>query len=71
MNNIIVIYQNETDGDIIFKTFRTGASVRRFVYQMKFGPNDYAMIEGNVIKSFDNKTFTLKGANYASVESNK
>lgn len=56
-----LIFQEETDGEIKIQSFPTTASVRRFVFNMKLGPNDYAIIEGKILKSFDNKTFTEKG----------
>lgn len=58
--DLIIVYQAETDGDIKIKTFKTGASLRRFIIQTKMHPNDYCLIEGNILKTFDNFN-TTKG----------
>jgi len=52
--NLVLVYQRQTDGEILIKVFRTGASLRRFLFQTKMHPNDYCLIEGNVLKTFDN-----------------
>jgi hypothetical protein len=52
----LVIYLIETDGDIFVGTM-TGDEIRKLA--KKLDRNDFAIIDGTLIKSFDNKTFDL------------
>jgi len=61
--SIFMVYQDETDGDFKIQKFETGASVRRFLITKHLAYPDFTLIEGTLLKSFDNKTFTMKGKN--------
>lgn len=61
MYNIIFV---DNDGYIQIRTTYNKEALRTFFILgegREFGPTDYALIKGEVIKSFDNKTFDLKG----------
>jgi hypothetical protein len=48
-----MIYQLQTDGDILIKAFEDMYMIRVFVRQHGLTRYDYAIIEGNLLKSFD------------------
>ncbi len=60
----IIVYQTDTDGDIKIIKFFTGAGLRRFISRKQFNSLDYAIINGEILKSFEDESFnllTLKG----------
>lgn len=62
-----LIYQKETDGEIIIKSLRTQDEVHKFITTISLYPEDYSLIEGTILKDFNNKTFNLeilKGKHY-------
>jgi len=56
----IVVHKIKADGGPVIITFHTGASLRRFIIQKDLHPNDYAVFNGEVLKSFEHKSFDLK-----------
>lgn len=59
-----VIIFGETDGDIQIRTAFNKEALKTFFTLgegRKFDPTEYALIKGELIKSFDNKSFDLKG----------
>jgi len=60
MSYIVVYTKASGDGDIKINTFHTGASLRRFLFLKKLNPSDFAVINGEVLKSFDHKSIDLK-----------
>lgn len=56
---LIMVYKR--GGKTMIDEFATGAGVRRVVNVLGLASDDYAVIEGELIKSFDNKTLTEKG----------
>lgn len=48
-----MIYQLQTDGDILIKAFEDMYHVHIFIRQQGITRYDYALIEGTLIKSFD------------------
>jgi len=57
--NLILIY-GECDGDIFIEVFKDRHSLCDKINRLKLGHTDYALIEGNVLKSFDNKSFDIR-----------
>lgn len=55
-----LIYQEETDGDIIIRSLNSGDEVYRFIKEISLVPNDYALVKGNILKDFNNKSFNVK-----------
>lgn len=56
---IVITQEKGKDPPSIF-TFHTGASLRRFLYLRKLKPEDFCIIEGELLKAF-NQTCTEKG----------
>ena len=57
---IFMIYLTETDGDIAITKVPPG-QLQSFINILQLGPEDYALIRGEVLKGFNNKTFNVKG----------
>jgi hypothetical protein len=57
---IFMIYLTETDGDITIRRILPG-QLQYFIKTLNIGPEDYALIRGEVLKGFNNKTFNVKG----------
>ncbi len=58
---LYVIYKEETEGDIKIQPCIAGGEVRRFLFQKDLHSSNFAIIEGELLKSFDNTTLTAKG----------
>lgn len=60
----VIICLLETDGEIEVRSMYNKEALKTFFTLgegRNLDPTDYALIKGEVIKSFDNKTFNLKG----------
>lgn len=60
----IVVFLQETDGEIEVRTIYNKTALKTFFTLgegRELDPADYALIKGEVIKSFDNKSFDLEG----------
>ena len=60
----VVICLQETDGEIEVRSIYNKVALKTFFTLgegRELDPADYALIKGEVIKSFDNETFDLKG----------
>jgi len=57
-----LILIHKIKGFVLLKTFMTGASLRRYIINANLKPEDYCLIEGKVLKTFENFT-TTKGEN--------
>jgi hypothetical protein len=57
---IFMIHLTKTDGDIAITRVLPG-QLKYFIKTFKLGPEDYALIRGEVLKGFNNKTFNVKG----------
>ena len=56
---IYIIHLSETDGDIIIGRVESH-NFKDYVNKNQLGPEDYAVIKGNMIKYFDHKTFDIE-----------
>jgi hypothetical protein len=52
----LLVYMKETDGDILIETL-TSKQIKEKVKDLDY--SDYAIIDGNVLKSFNSKSFDL------------
>lgn len=52
----LLVYMKETDGDILIETL-TSKQIKEKVKHLDY--SDYAIIDGNVLKSFNSKSFDL------------
>jgi len=55
-----IIYLTETDGEIEMWPCRSGKDINEFITLMKLHREDYSIIEGLKLKSFDNVSFDHK-----------
>ena len=54
----LLVYMKETDGDILIETL-TSKQIKEKVKNLDY--SDYAIIDGNILKSFNSKSFDLNG----------
>jgi hypothetical protein len=52
----LLVYLKETDGDILIETL-TSKQIKEKVKDLDY--SDYAIIDGNVLKSFNSKSFDI------------
>ncbi len=51
----VVVYQSGTDGDPQMITKDSPEAIASFVKTQQLTPDDYAIIQGSIIKSFDSQ----------------
>ena len=56
---IYIIHLQQTDGDIIIGRVESHA-FKDYLNKHQLGPEDYAVIKGTMIKTFDHKTFDIE-----------
>ena len=54
-----IIHLTETDGEIVIKRINPDA-LEGYVKRMLLGPEDYAVMKGHLLKSFENITFDIQ-----------
>lgn len=52
----LLVYMKETDGDVLIETL-TLEQIKEKVKDLDY--SDYAIIDGNILKSFNSKSFEL------------
>ena len=56
----IIACLTETDGDVMLVTSSNMDGIRYMIKTLQLGPNDYALIKGEIIKSLANENFDIK-----------
>lgn len=56
----LIFYYDQTDGEVQMNSFRTGKELKEFVKKMDLHEEDYSIVEGSSLKSFNNKNFNLE-----------
>jgi hypothetical protein len=55
---IYIIHLTETDGEIVIKRINPD-SLEEYIKDKLLGPEDYAIIRGHLLKSFENNSFDI------------
>ena len=54
-----LVYQSETDGELISEQLESKDAVNLRIDELGMHPNDFAVIEGTLVKNFDSKRMVI------------